>query len=291
MVTSAFEEQPIVFDCEGERLVGIVATPSRESSVGVIIVVGGPQYRVGSHRQFVLLARRLAREGVAVMRFDYRGMGDSSGRTVSFEDAMPDVSAAMAAFVEACPSVERIVFWGLCDAASAGLLYWHTTRDTRIAGMVLADPWIVTSEAFAQSQVRHYLRRPFQRDFWTKVMRGGIDFAGAFKDALDVLRTARRKREAKAAATALPFQDRMALGMESFPGPILVILSGDLPAREFVQYCDAHPRWQDLMRRTNVARAEVPDANHTFATVSSRAEVEALTLQWLTRRLLSSGSG
>ena len=46
---------------------------------GVLIVTGGPQYRAGSHRQFVLLARFLAARGMAVLRFDYRGMGDSEG--------------------------------------------------------------------------------------------------------------------------------------------------------------------------------------------------------------------
>jgi alpha/beta superfamily hydrolase len=45
----------------------------------VLVIVGGPQYRAGSHRQFTLLARSLAEQGFAVLRFDYRGMGDSTG--------------------------------------------------------------------------------------------------------------------------------------------------------------------------------------------------------------------
>ena len=72
-------EQALTFDCDGERLVGVVAVPERPVPVGVLIVVGGPQYRAGSHRQFVHLARRLAGAGIAAMRFDYRGMGDASG--------------------------------------------------------------------------------------------------------------------------------------------------------------------------------------------------------------------
>jgi len=57
----------------------------RRAACGVLIVVGGPQYRVGSHRQFLLLSRRLAAEGHPVMRFDYRGMGDASGAMRGFE--------------------------------------------------------------------------------------------------------------------------------------------------------------------------------------------------------------
>ena len=70
-------EFPVVFSCGGDQLVGMVHPAA--ARLGVVIVVGGPQYRVGSHRQFVLMARDLAREGYPVLRFDYRGMGDSDG--------------------------------------------------------------------------------------------------------------------------------------------------------------------------------------------------------------------
>lgn len=99
---------------------------------GVLIIVGGPQYRVGSHRQFVLLSRRLAGEGYPAMRFDYRGMGDAGGAMRSFEDVRADIGAAIEAFQRAVPSLRRIVLWGLCDAASAALLYVRRrqTRDS-----------------------------------------------------------------------------------------------------------------------------------------------------------------
>ena len=73
-------EQTFLFDADDATLVGIVSVPTaRVASTGVLVVVGGPQYRVGSHRQFVLLARALARRGIAAMRFDCAAMGDSAG--------------------------------------------------------------------------------------------------------------------------------------------------------------------------------------------------------------------
>ena len=135
-------ERALTFNCAGEQLVAVVSEPGGTPALGVLVLVGGPQYRVGSHRQFLLLARRLARDGFPTMRFDYRGMGDSTGTPTTFEDTVPDIAAAIVAFKAACPTVQRIVLWGLCDAASAALLYWKATRDARVAGMVLLNPWI-----------------------------------------------------------------------------------------------------------------------------------------------------
>jgi len=72
-------EIPVTFGCEDISLVGVLHAPEAAPSLGFVFVVGGPQYRVGSHRQFVLLARDLASHGAAVLRFDCRGMGDSGG--------------------------------------------------------------------------------------------------------------------------------------------------------------------------------------------------------------------
>ena len=45
-----YRETAITFDCRGETLVGIVSAPAMAEDTGVLIAVGGPQYRAGSHR-------------------------------------------------------------------------------------------------------------------------------------------------------------------------------------------------------------------------------------------------
>ena len=72
------EERALEFDCEGESLVGILSGARSGVRRGVLVVVGGPQYRAGSHRQFTLLARHLAEYGLPALRFDYRGIGATS---------------------------------------------------------------------------------------------------------------------------------------------------------------------------------------------------------------------
>ena len=110
-------EVPVCVECAGDALLGIVHKPARPNRRGLVIVVGGPQYRVGSHRQFLMLARGLAEAGIAVMRFDYRGMADSDGAFRGFEDIGADVAAAIDVFTETVPEIEEVALWGLCDAA------------------------------------------------------------------------------------------------------------------------------------------------------------------------------
>jgi uncharacterized protein len=118
-----FWERPLVFPCNGSLLYGILSLPEQMGSRGVLIVVGGPQYRVGSHRQFTLLARYLAARGVPVLRFDCRGMGDSEGDLRTFEDFEDDLRCAIDIFFEKVHPLNDLVIWGLCDAASAALFH------------------------------------------------------------------------------------------------------------------------------------------------------------------------
>src|SRR5712692_9618697 len=133
-------EIALIFDCEGESLVGILSGAGPLAGRGVLIVVGGPQYRVGSHRQFTLLARHLAERGVPALRFDYRGMGDSGGEFRTFERVGADIRWAVDRFFASVPGLKEVVIWGLCDAASAALFYAH--QDERVSGLILLNPWV-----------------------------------------------------------------------------------------------------------------------------------------------------
>ena len=106
------EESPLVFQCNGEQLVGVMHHGLPDASVGIVIVVGGPQYRVGSHRQFVLMARQLAATGIPVLRFDYRGMGDSTGAKRTFDEINSDIRAAIDCMQDSLPDVKRVVLLG-----------------------------------------------------------------------------------------------------------------------------------------------------------------------------------
>jgi exosortase A-associated hydrolase 1 len=278
-----FHERPLTFECRGETLVGVLAEPASPASIGTIIIVGGPQYRAGSHRQFVLLSRQLARSGVAAMRFDYRGMGDSTGSPTPFDEVTPDIASAIDAMQASCPTVKRIVLCGLCDAASAALIYWQTTRDKRVVGMVLLNPWVRSESSIARVRIKHYYgHRFFQRDFWAKLAGGRIDVGEAVRGIARNFAAARRTPAQLGSESALPFQDRMADGLKGFDGCALLILSGrDLTAREFLEYAMSHPKWTGLLERPELVRHDLDDADHTFSSDGARREVETLTSNWL----------
>ena len=280
------EERAIAFECEGARLCGIVHVPERPSPRGVVVLVGGPQYRVGSHRQFVALARDLAAAGHPVLRFDHRGIGDSEGEAVGFESVEADLCRAVDALCAEVQGVEEVVVWGLCDAASAALLFAHADR--RIAGLVLLNPWVRTERSVARAYLRHYyLSRLFSGDLWRKILAGDFEVGSSLSSLAATALAATRSEscgpgDAPRADGDDTLPARMAGGLASFTGPVLFIVSGqDLTAREFADTVGRSPVWRKLLAAGRVERHELPEADHTFTRRCDRDDVARITLAWL----------
>jgi uncharacterized protein len=277
-----YSEKAVVFDCDGEPLIGVLSIPPTAARRGVVIVVGGPQYRAGSHRQFTLLARALADGGRAVLRFDYRGMGDSGGDPRTFESVNRDLRAAVDCLCANVPEVKDVAIWGLCDAASAALFY--APQDARITGMVLVNPWVRTVQGEARAHVKHYyVARLGQPAFWRKLVSGQLEIGNSVKSFLSSVRAASQNRESPEwGASDAPLPERMRRGLAAFNGRVLLILSGDdLTAQEFKDLAEGSDAWRKLLSTDRVQRHDMPRANHTFSRRAWRDEVAAVTGQWL----------
>jgi exosortase A-associated hydrolase 1 len=279
-------ENAVTFLCEGQTLVGVVTTPVQAvGDLGLVIVVGGPQYRAGSHRQFVQQARSAAAAGVPTLRFDVRGMGDSEGELRSFEHITPDISAAIAALMQACPSVQRIALWGLCDGASAALLYLdETLQDQRVHGLCLLNPWVRSEASLAATHVKHYYaQRLLQPDFWTKLLRGQV--AGrALKGFVRNILTMAKPAGYTDSASVPPLQhaQRMARAWSRFNGRVLLVLSGnDYTAKEFL-HTWASPGWVAARSLPGLHRVDLAEADHTFSQTGSQGLLMAACATWLT---------
>lgn len=274
-------EQPIVFECNGERLVGIVhgVDPS-QARVGVLVVVGGPQYRAGSHRQFVLMARDFAQAGYPAFRFDYRGMGDSDGASRSFESVGDDIRSAIDTFFTSAPQLQGVVLWGLCDAASACLMY--ASADERVRAVIIVNPWVHTEQGAANSYVKHYYgQRLLQRSFWVKAARGQLNLVASLGDfGRKLVRAVFGDRSVVQSPGF--FIERMRCGLEAFSGPALILMSqNDLTAQEFRDLYGSNPAWASLVARKNVQIAELEGADHTFSSREALVRATRHCLDWL----------
>lgn len=289
----AFDERPVVFRCGDPALIGIVSTPIQPRKRGVVIVVGGPQYRVGSHRQFTLLCRYLAREGIASLRFDYHGLGDSEGPpALGVGGISGDLRCAIDVFLQDVPQVEEVVLWGLCGAASASALY--APFDSRVVGVVMLNPWVRTEQGRAAAQLRYYyLERLMNPALWRRLLRGEVELVSSLRDFLQSILKAIGIIPASAAPNgeAGPPMENEPLG--TLPNRVLdalfrtqvrvlIILSGsDLTANEFRQVASCSRRWLQLMASPRVTCREIPEANHTFAQTDWRDQVAEWSADWV----------
>lgn len=275
-----FEHRALRFQCRGDWLYGVATVPAQARTRGVIIVVGGPQYRVGSHRQFALLARELAARGTPVLRFDYRGMGDSQGHPRSFEDIDDDLRAAVDHFTGADYGVTEVVLWGLCDGASAALFY--APQDARVTGVVLANPWARSSDGIAKTTLKHYYRRRLlEPAFWKKIIEGRFNPGKALASFARLLGAA-TAAPVPASECKAPLRERMREGLAQFRGKVLLLTSGvDLTAQEFLEMEKSSSEWKSLLARPQVSRQTLPDADHTFSRRDWRDQVAQHTANWL----------
>lgn len=273
--------EAMTFECQGDTLLGLLHGVDAQTDRAAVIVVGGPQYRVGSHRQFLILAQGLADAGVPTLRFDYRGMGDSDGELRGFEHVDDDIRCAIDALCTRAPGVREVVLIGLCDAASAALMY--APLDARVTHVVIMNPWVRTEQSHARATVKHYyLQRLFSRDMWRKVFGGGFDFRGSLRSLVDTVAQLRGTQQP--AATVRPFRERMLEGAQKFRGQILLVASGDdMTAAEFKDHVSATPQWQEVLADVRATTCEMPAANHTFACDAWRNEVTQHIVQWLSR--------
>lgn len=277
-------EQPIFFECHGEQLLGILhRAPQSAADVGLLLVVGGPQYRVGSHRQFVLLARDLAKAGIPVLRFDYRGMGDSSGEARDFEAVTEDIAIALDTFIANVPGLSKVVTWGLCDAATANAFY--ALHDERVVGQIALNPWVRTVEGEAQAFIKHYyLKRVLSGDFWRKVLSFKFDPRSALSDFFSKLSQSRSGGTDDGGATAdqRPLPRRLFDAQLGYKGRTLLILSGqDLTAKEYENRVAERSEWQQWLKAPTVEVRKLEDADHTFSTAVWRDQVATWSRDWI----------
>jgi len=126
-------EQQVAIPVGDDSLYGVLYRPVGEPAAAIVVCAPLLEERKASHRVLVETARALAAEGVAVLRFDYRGCGDSPGEfpDFAFDSWLADIAAARAYLTGQFPNV-TVGLFGLrlgaslaALAAPAFLLLWE----------------------------------------------------------------------------------------------------------------------------------------------------------------------
>lgn len=242
------EQRALRFLSGGDALIGIVDVPERPLVRGLLMLADSRQYRTGSHRQFTLLARLLARRGVAVMRFDRLGAGDSEGR-IGDQAGGADIAAAMKEFFIHVPEMKESVILAAGDAAAAALLYGAS--DARVAGLALVNPELpLDGETVTHPGLRaigKYAPPLMRRHF--PALRRGFGLRGQ----------------------ALP--PELARAYEAYDGRTLLVLAGGEPAVEHsARLLEARP--------ARCRRVEI--AGGASSRSAWREAVAAASASWLT---------
>ncbi|ATY31817.1 hydrolase 1, exosortase A system-associated [Sphingomonas psychrotolerans] len=256
----------IAFLCAGETLLGTL--DEAPGPTGLLIVSGGNEIRIGTHRGMALLAQRIAEAGHPVFRFDRRGIGDSTGDNGGFESSADDIAVAASSF-RAESGVTRIVALGNCDAATA-LAFFHARAG--IDALILANPWVIepTDDLPPAAAIRaRYAERLRDPREWLRLLRGGVNIS----KLISGLAKASRKQSQQ--ADGLPARLGSALGHGDIPITVL-LAKGDNTAIAF------HDAWRGAAFETARARVmitELDSASHSFASAADK--------QWLYEQVLA----
>jgi uncharacterized protein len=153
---------------DGSTLAGTLTLPQGDGAVPAVVLISGsgPHDRDGAmagHRPFLVLGDHLARHGIAVLRFDERGVGQSSGdfHRATTHDFAADVQAALGVLA-AHPRIDssRLGLVGHSEGGMIAPMVANRSADVAFLvllaapGLPLADVSIQQSEAILRAERR-----------------------------------------------------------------------------------------------------------------------------------------
>jgi pimeloyl-ACP methyl ester carboxylesterase len=186
-------ETPMYFGRRG-RLFGVLCQPDNvRPDMAVIMTNSGRDPHYGSCRQSVTLARQLARVGIASLRMDFAGLGDSLGSTgkehlltpMFEQDRLPDLKGALDALERL--GYRRFTLQGLC--AGAYHSFHGALSDPRVNALLLVNiplfslpgQVVLNYLTYRGSTLAHYINRLFSLNGLKRLLSGKVDLANILR--------------------------------------------------------------------------------------------------------------
>ena len=149
---SGTSERPVAFFAGGVRLRGYLTLPAVVRRLPAIVL--GHGFLCTMAMGFPEIAGRLAAEGFAVLRFDYRGFGESDGGGGRRGELLPlqqsdDLRAAVS-FLRVQPEVDpgRVALWGTSFGGAVAL---HAAALAELVRAVVANVPVTNGRAWIRS--------------------------------------------------------------------------------------------------------------------------------------------
>jgi exosortase A-associated hydrolase 2 len=152
-----------------ERLFAFLHRPDGPCHGGAVLCAPLAEEQLWSHRVFVNFARELCVRGYAVLRFDYRGEGDSDRQfeQSDLQTRVADASTAIEELTRQVPELKKVTLVGLRLGGAIAALAAAGRAD--VERLVLWDP-VINGADYMQSVLRSNLM--FQMAQFRKVVEG-----------------------------------------------------------------------------------------------------------------------
>jgi alpha/beta superfamily hydrolase len=119
------KEYSVFIPYDREHLAAVITVPEQDPTGLVLLTTGTGAPRSHRFQLWTRLARRLAEDGLASVRMDYLGIGDSSGRILERRmgelEKRVDEALAVARFSSDAVGTSRLITLGNCSGGLIGL--------------------------------------------------------------------------------------------------------------------------------------------------------------------------
>ncbi|MEM5386898.1 alpha/beta hydrolase [Paraburkholderia phymatum] len=295
---------PVVF---GDGLFGVSCRPRRaaDDAPAVLLLNTGGVHHVGDGRLSVLLARRLASQGVPALSIDIGGLGDSRVRdpSLTFDEiyahhAVDDTLAAVDWLVAQGHS--RVVVFGVCTGAYVSLQ--TALAHPNVVGCVGVNlPYFLWPKTRSDSRVRHTPMRAYSRSLrsiakWRRLLTGKSD-AGTIASHI-ASHVASRIGQRLAVALAAPLE--RVFGLRTQAGEVRRLAAGlarkDVRTALVYGAMDAGldelalhfgPRGSELTKLARTSVTIIDRLDHALFSTAARDATMNLFEQFLRERILA----
>jgi alpha/beta superfamily hydrolase len=293
-------ETPIVFDGPAGRLFGVLTRPAvlPAAPLSGVFLNAGAVRRIGPNRIWVDTARHWAAQGVATLRMDLEGIGDSDGDEERYRDVAQfyvrdEVADQIRGAIDALAHRgygSNVVLAGLC--AGGFWAFRGADLDTRVRAAFLLNPGALEWQAdLVELRRAARLHRLRHWAWWRRILTGGVPFASMREVAGASVRRVQR------AVTGLPARvlRRAAAPHDAATtsGAILDRLSA-AGTTVVMAFSTDEPLYLELERNGFLARSHrwstlrldrLPGRDHTLRPIVAQRAARALLDRELAREL------